>query len=669
MADTYNRIKRQKGLKSGNAPVKRTAALVEDGGHDLKTRKVLGLGKKKAGLYHRLNLPLEQIHAHLSSMAVSALEDFVAPFDVAFVDECALSFRKQLLTVRVDREQRGTSLIRHHSVGAKQMLIPRTSVRGYKQHVKDFHKLMDSLDLEGDNRERTRLRLFQFPFRDQASNWLERLPAGSIIIWEDLTTCFLAQFFPLRRIVKLHNDILMFQKHHGESLSEAWTRFKDLLQKVPHHGIDLWLQVQIFYDHIDCTTQGSIDYAAGGRLRKLRPDEAWDTIKRLSQYENEGWNDSFTPDEVCFNHKNPDIKQLLGIMERKVDTLMKDVISSMEKSKSIFRYEPLHKGVTFRLGGVERENSLLELGWRMGSYSKRESRDVATLSGLRNAETVNATRLTHSFRPSIGRKPPMITKIDLFYLYCIFEEGIVFNIPYWLAKYLKGMGDKSVIFGGMFVTKIAQSFGLLTNELASVLNRESPPHVYRKTSLVKMGVIMELYEGECCWPATRGVAGEGEGDDEEGDGEGGNEGVGGSADIYLHMSQGDWQQDERAHQMYDHTVRQFQHLSTRDNLEPHLQIDPFPGKAHLLEDKQIPSVRVFDEVFHIWKAFGRITRDLGSFGEETDKTTDLHQHLSRISPQRLETASQIQRDAVTMKTKTTSQDSTMTSEIMTQPII
>ncbi|GKA64173.1 hypothetical protein Tco_0763779 [Tanacetum coccineum] len=41
---------------------------------------------------------------------------------------------------------------------------------------------------------------------------------------------------------KLRNDILMFQQHQGESLSEAWTRFKDLLQKVPHHGIDLWLQ-------------------------------------------------------------------------------------------------------------------------------------------------------------------------------------------------------------------------------------------------------------------------------------------------------------------------------------------------------------------------------------------------------------------------------------------
>ncbi|GKD45230.1 hypothetical protein Tco_1269875, partial [Tanacetum coccineum] len=54
----------------------------------------------------------------------------------------------------------------------------------------------------------------------------------------------------------------------------------------------------------------------------------------------------------------------------------------------------------------------------------------------------------------------------------------------------------------------------------------------------------------------------------------------------------------------------------------------------------------------IWKAFGGNTRDLGSFGEETDKTTDLHQHLSRISTQKLETASQITRDTVTTHLKT-----------------
>ncbi|GKD57259.1 zinc finger, CCHC-type containing protein, partial [Tanacetum coccineum] len=97
------------------------------------------------------------------------------------------------------------------------------------QNLKDLLKLVDSLDLESENRERTHLRLFQFSFRDQASNWLERLPAGSITTWEDLTTRFLAQFFPPGRTTKLRSDILMFQQHHGESLSEAWTRFKDLL--------------------------------------------------------------------------------------------------------------------------------------------------------------------------------------------------------------------------------------------------------------------------------------------------------------------------------------------------------------------------------------------------------------------------------------------------------
>ncbi|GJW81877.1 hypothetical protein Tco_0145852 [Tanacetum coccineum] len=49
-------------------------------------------------------------------------------------------------------------------------------------------------------------------------------------------------------------------------------------------------------------------------------------------------------------------------------------------------------------------------------------------------------------------------------------------------------------------------------------------------------------------------------------------------------------------------------------------------KAHLLEDKQIPSVGVFST----WMAFGGNTRDVGSFGEETDEITDLHQILEEV---------------------------------------
>ncbi|GKE02281.1 zinc finger, CCHC-type containing protein [Tanacetum coccineum] len=79
------------------------------------------------------------------------------------------------------------------------------------QHHKDFLKHVDSLDLDVANRERTHVRLFQFSLHDQASNWLERLPAGSISTWEDLTTYFLSKLFLPGRTAKLHNDILMFQ--------------------------------------------------------------------------------------------------------------------------------------------------------------------------------------------------------------------------------------------------------------------------------------------------------------------------------------------------------------------------------------------------------------------------------------------------------------------------
>ncbi|GJT50507.1 protein kinase-like domain, concanavalin A-like lectin/glucanase domain protein [Tanacetum coccineum] len=124
-----------------------------------------------------------------------------------------------------------------------------------------------------------------------ASNWLERLLAGSISTCEDLSTRFLAQFFLPGRSEKLCNDILMFQQHQGESLSEAWTYFKDLLQKVPHHGIDLWLQVQIFYDHVNPTTRRTINQSTGGKLRDKNAKESWALLEDLALYDNKSWND------------------------------------------------------------------------------------------------------------------------------------------------------------------------------------------------------------------------------------------------------------------------------------------------------------------------------------------------------------------------------------------
>ncbi|GKA16100.1 hypothetical protein Tco_0695847 [Tanacetum coccineum] len=65
----------------------------------------------------------------------------------------------------------------------------------------------------------------------------------------------------------------------------------DLLQKVPHHGINLWLQVQIFYDHVNPVIRRTINQSAGGKLRDLNAEESWALLEDLALYDNESWND------------------------------------------------------------------------------------------------------------------------------------------------------------------------------------------------------------------------------------------------------------------------------------------------------------------------------------------------------------------------------------------
>ncbi|GJZ23494.1 hypothetical protein Tco_0560953 [Tanacetum coccineum] len=78
-----------------------------------------------------------------------------------------------------------------------------------------------------------------------------------------------------------------------------------------------------------------------------------------------------------------------------------------------------------------------------------------------------------------------VTEIDLFYLYCIYSDEVVCNIPYWLAK-------------------------LLTNEMMGDLSVEPFPHAVEEDD---------------------------EGDEAVG-GDASHEGAGGSADMYRNMSQG-----------------------------------------------------------------------------------------------------------------------------------
>nr|GEU95090.1 hypothetical protein [Tanacetum cinerariifolium] len=111
--------------------------------------------------------------------------------------------------------------------------------------------------------------------------------------------------------------------------------------------------------------------------------KSWATIEELAQYEDEGWNDLIAPREGTLDYENPNIKQLLGVMECKVDTLMKESISLIERSKSVFGMtsntvyqlpsEPLRQGkfedlvMNFILDQEEKVRKLKEYMCAIGS--------------------------------------------------------------------------------------------------------------------------------------------------------------------------------------------------------------------------------------------------------------------------------------------------------------
>ncbi|GKC07501.1 hypothetical protein Tco_0999111 [Tanacetum coccineum] len=73
-----------------------------------------------------------------------------------------------------------------------------------------------------------------------------------------------------------------------ENLSQ---KYGLISRKLPHHGIKFWLQVQIFYDHVNPVTRRTIDQSAGVKLRDRNDKELWALLEYLSLYDNKSWND------------------------------------------------------------------------------------------------------------------------------------------------------------------------------------------------------------------------------------------------------------------------------------------------------------------------------------------------------------------------------------------
>ncbi|GJV10771.1 hypothetical protein Tco_1352312 [Tanacetum coccineum] len=95
--------------------------------------------------------------------------------------------------------------------------------------------------------------------------------------------------FPFQRYT------LVFQQHQNEPIYDTWTRFKNLIQRVPQHGLDLSSFAQFFYHHVNQYTQMDLDFAASGNHSQLSGEEAWETIENFAPDTVENPNPQSTP--------------------------------------------------------------------------------------------------------------------------------------------------------------------------------------------------------------------------------------------------------------------------------------------------------------------------------------------------------------------------------------
>ncbi|GJZ44727.1 MAK10-like protein [Tanacetum coccineum] len=187
------------------------------------------------------------------------------------------------------------------------------------QHLKDFLKLVDSLDLDDENKERTRLCLFQFSLRDQASNWLERLPAGSISTWEDLNTRFLAQFFPPGRTAKLRNDILIQPFDNS-----AGGIFGDLTPKKSWQILECTSALLVYNE----SWNDPRDFAKSVKAIRIWPSRirariAWKTLNKPSL--NTHLRVPMKQEDARLFKFEADFKQQQSEMTNKIDTVLKAI--------------------------------------------------------------------------------------------------------------------------------------------------------------------------------------------------------------------------------------------------------------------------------------------------------------------------------------------------------
>jgi len=152
----------------------------------------------------------------------------------------------------------------------------------HNANLRKFLAKCDTIKINGASSDAIRLRLFPFSLRDRASDWLQNTEPNAFTTWEMLSKALLSKYFPPGKTAKLRAEITSFIQRDGQSLYEAWERYKDLQRQFLHHAVPDWLLIQTFYNGLEQSVKISIDAAAGGAFMEKSKEAAKALLEEMA---------------------------------------------------------------------------------------------------------------------------------------------------------------------------------------------------------------------------------------------------------------------------------------------------------------------------------------------------------------------------------------------------
>ncbi|XP_070057025.1 uncharacterized protein [Nicotiana tomentosiformis] len=136
-----------------------------------------------------------------------------------------------------------------------------------------------------------------------------------------MTIKFLDKYFSSAKTGKFRREIHNFCQNEVETVFEGWERFKEIARKCHHSGIELWMQLQDFWDRLTPAARRILRNAAGGPLIKKTPEEIVTILDELSEDANQ-W-----PSEIAERRRVNGVHQVDAntSVQVQVDAMAKEI--------------------------------------------------------------------------------------------------------------------------------------------------------------------------------------------------------------------------------------------------------------------------------------------------------------------------------------------------------